>query len=258
MNPNKLIILFILALTKNTYCQNMLVNTYNYYTINPNVETIESYRSHCKKKEGEAFAIIGKKKIIHAARLEIFDYNIYDYFDSYEVFVPKERQEIIFKEVLSNSGDLEPEFLLEFFKYLEFYLKTKFPNDNYTFTILNKRTNEFYMNPARIYVNRIITNISTIHSTFSNPDLVHNYEELVKHKDDAEIRTEYQNDKTTWVTKWVNIHDGMEYVGDNITLIFKKKTYGQMLKSRFSELYDLCEMAIKHKLKIHRNSDWLG
>lgn len=240
------------------YCQNMIVNTYNYYTINPNIETIESYRSNCKKKEGEGYAIIGKKKIIHAARFEIFDYSIFDYFKNFELFVPKERQEIIYKEVLANWSDLDPELVLEFLKYLEVYLTTEFPNDDYTFTILDKRTNEFFMNPARIYVDGIITNISTVHSTFSNPDLVDNYEELVKHKDDAEIRTEYQKDKITWETKWVNIHNGMEYIGDNKTLIFKKNTYRQMLESRLSELYEVCEMAIKHKLKIKRNTDWLG
>ena len=117
---------------------------------------------------------------------------------------------------------------------------------------------KFYMNPARIYVDGNITNISTVHSTFSNPELVNNFDELVKHKDEAEIRTEYGKNKTTWKTNWLKIHDGAEFNGDEKTLVFKKVTYDQMLNNRLSELYEICEIAIKLNLKIRRNTDWLG
>ena len=241
----------------------MIVNTYNYFTVNPEVEKIEAYRTNCKSTEGNGYAIVtngktGNKQIINAARFEIFDYSIFDYFKNYKTFVPEERQEILYKEVLSNWEDLEPNLVLEFLQYLEKHLESEFPIEDYTFTILDKNSMEFYMNPARIYVEGIITNISTVHSTFSNPDLVKNFDEIKGHKDDAEIRTEHDKDKSTWETKWLKIHDGKEFVGDNKTLVFKRNTYEQMLKNRFDELYEICEIAIKLKLKIKRNTDWLG
>jgi hypothetical protein len=241
----------------------MIVNTYNYYTINPELEGIETYRTNCESTEGNGYSIVsngktGEKQIIHAARFEIFDYTIFDYFENYKSFVPKERQDILFKEVLGNWNELNPNLVLEFLKYLEKHLESEFPNEDYTFTILDKQTMEFYMNPARIYVGGKITNISTVHSTYSNPDLVSNFDELVKHKDEAEIRTEHEKDQTTWKSNWLKIHDGLEFNGDEKTLVFKKMTYEKMLKNRLRELYEICEIAIKLNLKIKRNTDWLG
>ena len=243
--------------------QEMIVNTYNYYTWNPNLSDINVYEEINSESKGDNWAKVRngmtqEQAIISAARFEVFDYNLFDYFEKYREYVPLERQEIIKKEVPQNWEDLDPKLVLEFILHLEQYLNLNFPKDDYYYAIFDKVLQDVNLNPARVFIDEFIHNISTIHTTYTKEEFIENLEEHRKYKDAVQIRKENGSSRSEWEISWKPISNNSELVTDKKTLIFKRTTHKAIAEQRLEQLKKLCKIAIQLNLKIKRNTDWFG
>ena len=245
------------------HSQDMIINTYNYYTWNPNLSDIETYEKLNPESKWNNWAQVTngmtqEKAIINAARFEIFDYSIFEYFDRYKEFVPNERMDLMEKEVLLKNDDLNPTHVSEFLIYLEKFLESEFPNQEYYYAIYDKQDQNLNLNPARVSINGVVHNVSTIHTTYSKEEFITNIEEHIRYKDCVQIRKEEGTNRDDWLVSWQAINNDTELKTDNKTLVFKKVLFGDILSRRFIELQKLCEIATKLNLKIKRNTDWFG
>jgi hypothetical protein len=225
-----------------------IVNTYNYYTKNSELEDYAKYKDKFNGHEFEGWGKVrngqtGEQFLICAFGFWIFDYNLFEYFKDYKLFVPQERQNLIYEEVLLKSDSLRPDLTLEFLQYLLDYIKDDFASNDYFYTIRLKENDWDLGSPARVTINGKSIKISTSHST---------YKDETEYKDFAE----YRNETDRLPKEWISIEDKMELQTDDKVIYFNKIYYQDVMKDKFEKLFKLCELAIDLVLKIHRNTDW--
>jgi len=183
------------------------------------------------------------KKIICIFSLWCFDHSLLSYFHEYESYVPGIRQGSLSNSVLTNTGHIEPDNLLEFVDYLAPYFDEKFSNSHYFYDIVSKKDNKSLGGPVFCNINSERVKINTVHTTYSDE---------VEHKEHYELKR-LNSDKPS---EWIKIVDGETLDTDNKDLVCKKIFIKDQLTRRIENIKKMCVLAIDLDVKVKRNYEW--